>query len=87
LSDVDLGDELAINFSISSTTGGTSSTKQSFTSTASQTLFTLSTTPSNVDVWVDGQYQIESVDYTLSTNEVTLTNGAFANSIVTIRKY
>lgn len=87
LSDVDLGDELTFDFSISPLGGGSTSTKQSFTATPSQTEFVLSTTPSNIDVWVDGQYQIETIDYTLSTNTVTLTNGAFSGSIITIRKY
>ena len=63
------------------------STKETFTATASQTVFTLSTTPSNVDVWVDGQYQLLTTDYTLLNDEVTLTQGAYAGSIVTIRKF
>lgn len=67
--------------------GGVLSTVEQFTATAAQTAFVLSTTPTNVDVYMDSTYQIPTIDYTLATNTVTLTEGAFVNSKITIRKY
>lgn len=66
---------------------GTTSTKEDFTATASQTTFVLSSTPNNVDVWINGEIQREVDNYTLSTNTVTLTVSADLNDIVIIRKY
>jgi hypothetical protein len=63
------------------------STKETFTATAAQTVFTLTEEPNNVDVYIDRMYQLEGIDYTLSTNQVTLTEGAYLNSIITIRKH
>ena len=63
------------------------STKQLFTAAAAQTIFTLSNSPNNVDVVVDRVPQIEGVDYILSGNTVTMTEGLELNSKVQIRKY
>lgn len=71
----------------STVSSGTTSTKEDFTATASQTAFVLSSTPNNVDVWINGEIQREVDNYTLSTNTVTLTVAADLNDIVIIRKY
>lgn len=62
-------------------------TKESFTATASQTDFVLSNIPSNVEVYKDRVYQLETIDYDLSGDTVTFTAGVLENSIVTIRKF
>ena len=68
-------------------TKGNISSKELFTATAAQTVFTLSSIPGTLDVWVDRVYQIESIDYTILDNIVTMTEGVDLNSIVVIRKY
>ena len=62
----------------------TQSTKESFTSTAAQVDFVLSSTPNNVDVYIN---DIFTSDYTLTTNTVTLGESPITGSIVIIRKY
>lgn len=63
---------------------GSTSIKQVFTSTASQTDFTLTGEPNNVDVWVNGVY---TQDYSLSASTVTLGEAPITGSEVVIRKY
>jgi hypothetical protein len=63
------------------------STKELLTATAAQTLFVLSTTPTNIDVWADRVYQIESIDYTLAGNQLTMTDGQDSGTKLVVRKY
>lgn len=65
----------------------TSSSKEAFTATASQTIFTLTNSPANVDVMKDDVMLIEDVHYTFTGNTVTLTTGAFSGSVITVRKF
>ena len=62
-------------------------TKETFTATDLQTVFNLSSSPTNVDVFIDGQVLTETTDYTFSGSTVTLTEGADLNAKVTVRKY
>jgi len=68
-------------------TKGSQSTKELFTATASQTTFVLSSSPNNVDVYVDRVQQIETIDYNLSIGNVVMTTGLEVGSKVVIRKY
>mgnify|MGYP000862207388 FL=1 len=68
-------------------TKGSQSTKELFTATASQTTFVLSSSPNNVDVYVDRVQQIETIDYNLSIGNVVMTTGLDVGSKVVIRKY
>lgn len=63
------------------------SEKQTFDATDGQTVFNLTDVPSNIEVYINRVCQIEGVDYTLSTNVLTLTNGARLNSKVVVRKF
>lgn len=68
-------------------TSQVSSSKENFTSTAAQTDFILSSSPDNVDVIVDRLYQLETIDYNLAGNTVTMTVGLDLGSKVEIRKF
>lgn len=72
---------------IDSISGGVVSSKEDFTATSSQTVFTLTNSPANVDVFKDSLLLEEGVDYTFSGNTVTLTTGAFSGSFIEVRKY
>lgn len=63
---------------------GATPTKEVFTSTASQTVFTVTGTPDNVDVWINGVFTQE---YTLADSNVTLDKAPITGSEVVIRKY
>ena len=63
------------------------SAKEPFTATAAQTEFVLNNTPNNVDVFIDRVVQIETIDYNLAGDTVTMTFGVDLNSKVEIRKY
>lgn len=69
-----------------STTTQTTDT-ETFNATEGQIDFILSTTPKNVDVYVDRLYQILTVDYTIVNNTITLTESVSVGSIVSIRKF
>ena len=66
---------------------GSTPLKELFTATASQTVFTLSDSPVNVEIWIDRVYQIDTIDYTYSSGTVTLATGADAGSKVVVRKF
>lgn len=68
-------------------TGGSGSTKESFTSTSGQTLFVLSESPDNVDVIVNRVPQILGTDFTFTGNTVTMLNGVSLGKKVDIRKF
>lgn len=61
--------------------------KELFTATAAQTEFVLSNIPNNVDVIVDRVQQIETIDYTLAGDTVTMVDPLSIGSKVEIRKY
>lgn len=61
--------------------------KELFTATAAQTEFVLSNIPNNVDVIVDRVQQIETIDYTLAGDTVTMVDPLDAGSKVEIRKF
>jgi hypothetical protein len=63
------------------------SVEEYFTATEGQTLFTLSNSPANVDVHSGRVKQLLTTDYSLSTNEVTLTEGVPAGTKITVRKH
>lgn len=63
------------------------STKEPFVATEGQTVFELSNNTRNVDVFVNGLYQIEIRDYTKSENFITFEYGLTAGDNVTVRKY
>lgn len=63
------------------------STKEPFVATEGQTVFELSNSARNVDVFVNGLYQIEIRDYTKSENFITFEYGLTAGDNVTVRKY
>lgn len=63
------------------------SSKEEFTATAAQTNFVLSSSPGNVDVYVDRVYQLNTIDYSLAGNTVTMEDALDAGSIVEIRKF
>ncbi|WP_044398811.1 hypothetical protein [Lacinutrix sp. Hel_I_90] len=63
------------------------SAPEKFIATQGQTVFNLLTTPLNVDVTVDRLPQIETTDYTLIDNTITLLEALDAGSIVVIRKF
>jgi len=63
------------------------STKELFTATAAQTAFVLSNIPGSVDVFIDRVVQIETIDYNLAGNTVTMTSGVDVGGKVDIRKY
>ncbi len=71
--------------SISSIAGA--STKEEFTALAAQTDFVLSSTPGNVDVYVDRVYQLNIIDYNLVGDTVEMVDAQDENSIVEIRKF
>jgi len=69
-------------------TASSLSSKQAFTATAGQTVFSLSGTSNNVDVQVDRGNRIETIDYVFSGgNTVTMNNPQDLDSIIVIRKY
>ena len=62
-------------------------TSETFTSGVSQTQYVLSTSPNNVDVYVDRVFQLVTIDYNITGNTVTFLYTPYENSIVTVRKY
>ena len=63
------------------------STKELFTATASQTEFTLTSSPDNVDVVADRVNQIETIDYNYATGVVTMIDIQDSGTKIEIRKY
>ena len=63
------------------------STKETFTASQDQTDFSLSSICRSVEVHVNGRYQIEEQDYTITDNIVTFTYNLKQNNIVTVRKF
>lgn len=68
-------------------TGVIISTKELFTATAAQTEFVLSNTPNNVDVIADRVPQIETIDYTIVGDTITMTDAQDSGTKLEIRKY
>jgi len=63
------------------------SSKELFTATASQTDFVLTNEPNNVDVYVDRVYQLDTIDFSLSGNTVTMVEALKLGSKLEIRKF
>jgi hypothetical protein len=62
------------------------SVKEVFTAIDLQTEVVLSNSPRNIDVWVNGVYQIEIIHYTLSENIVTFTYSLNDADYINVRK-
>lgn len=60
---------------------------QTETATIGQTEITLNRSSTQIDVFVDGIYQIPNVDYTLASNIIAFTDPLFEGSIINIRIY
>lgn len=71
--------------SISSIAGA--STKEEFIAAPAQTNFVLTSTPGNVDVYVDRVYQLNIIDYALVGDTVEMVDALDVGSKVEIRKF
>lgn len=63
------------------------SIKETFIAADGQTTITLSNIPRSVDVWINGVYQIEGLDYTISNNIITFTYLLSNLDYITVRKH
>ena len=79
--------KLAIGKILEASGAAQASEKELFVAIQDQTVFVLTTTPNSVDVIVDRTPQIETIDFTITDDTVTLTDALDAGSIVEIRKY
>lgn len=77
-----VGDAVEISY-ITSSGGGISQNEQSFTATASQTNFTLTTAPVFASVWLRGAAQ-DASEWSISGNDVVLVTPATAGDAVEI---
>jgi len=67
--------------------GGSSVTKESFTATNNQTVFTLTDATATVMVYIGRNLAIEGLDYTYTSPTITLGTGALPGQIITVLKF
>ena len=61
--------------------------KETFVALLGQTEFVLTTSPNNVDMFINGVLVVDENSYALNEDTVTTTKQLFAGDVVVLRKY